>query len=561
MSGIVVTRLRELVSANGVEVVRDHRRCEALVRDFCGSDIRDCNLLLQGLREGIPGMLLEDIGRTPASQSVNRLVGKLTNNLGLTPEAARWVVLSWGFALGLIKQAVSPLPPVSQPKFSGTGPFPPENTVSQPSVVIQPAGMTQNSPLAVSPGKAGKKTHVASGGGVAGVGSGKTASVFLFVYRMLGGIVALGSLGLLIYSMSVDEKPNPDPVQVVVGMPGNARENNGTLARGFGSGTGGKVEGEAEKSNLAMNGANSEKGKDSSKKDSKLELGMEDASKGKNQSEKNEMGNKDSIGRNVNQRDWPKEITNSIGMKLVRIPKGKFLMGSPKNEKWHRADENQHEVLITRDYLIGETEVTQKQYKKVVGINPSYFQGDKLAKRHPQTGRVVKEVDSSNHPVEQVSWEDAVEFCMKLSALPEEKAAGRMYHLPTEAEWEYACRAGSKTAYILGESSKSLGDYAWFDGNSNKQTHPVGEKKANAWGLYDMHGNVHEWCSDWYGNYPKGAVSDPTGAREGSYRVNRGGSCDQDAAHCRSANRSGRNPSVRYFVGFRVALSLSGISK
>jgi formylglycine-generating enzyme required for sulfatase activity len=248
----------------------------------------------------------------------------------------------------------------------------------------------------------------------------------------------------------------------------------------------------------------------------------------------------------------PKTITNSIGMKLVLIPKGTFQMGSPIEEAGADDDEEQHQVTISKDYYLGVTEVTQGQYEKVMGTNPSYFQK-----------RVIRKSDSSMYPVEQVSWEDAVEFCKRLSDLPEEKAASRVYRLPTEAEWEYACRAGSKTAYSFGEGSKSLGDYAWFDGNSNTQTHPVGEKKANAWGLYDMHGNVWEWCSDWYGEYPKGAVSDPVGPREGSYRVDRGGGWSYGAAYCRSADRDRFLPSGRgnYYNGFRVALSPSGIPK
>ncbi|MFM8188000.1 MAG: formylglycine-generating enzyme family protein, partial [Pirellula sp.] len=190
------------------------------------------------------------------------------------------------------------------------------------------------------------------------------------------------------------------------------------------------------------------------------------------------------------------------------------------------------------------------QYEKVMGANPSYFQGEEI------------EGSSSNHPVECVSWLDAVEFCKKLSDLPEEKATGRVYRLPTEAEWEYACRAGSKSAYSFGESSKSLGDYAWFDENSNDQTQPVGEKKANAWGLYDMHGNVWEWCRDRYGDYPEGAVSDPSGPKEGSNRVIRGGSWYFVAAFCRSGIRYWFVPSYRLnLIGFRLALSPSGIPK
>jgi formylglycine-generating enzyme required for sulfatase activity len=246
-----------------------------------------------------------------------------------------------------------------------------------------------------------------------------------------------------------------------------------------------------------------------------------------------------------------KEITNSIGMKLVRIPKGTFQMGSPIEEEGADDDEAQHQVTISKDYYLGVTEVTQGQYEKVMGTNPSRFQK-----------QVIRKSDSSMYPVEKVLWEDAVEFCKKLSDLPEEKVAGRVYRLPTDAEWEYACRAGSNTAYSFGEGSKSLGDYAWFGGNSNNQTHPVGEKKANAWGLYDMHGNVWEWCTDWYGKYPKGAVSDPVGPREGSYRVLRGGGWGTAAANCRSADRCMFLPSRRFSIfGFRVALSSSGIPK
>jgi len=247
----------------------------------------------------------------------------------------------------------------------------------------------------------------------------------------------------------------------------------------------------------------------------------------------------------------PKTITNSIGMKLVLIPKGTFMMGSPASEQGRDDDETQHEVIISEDYYLGVFEVTRGQYEKVMGTNPSYFQK-----------RVIGKSDSSMYPVEQVSWEDAVEFCKKLSELPEEKKAGCVYRLPTEAEWEYACRAGSKAAYSFGANSKTLGDYAWFGENSGSQTHPVGEKKANAWGLYDMHGNVWEWCSDWYGKYPKGSVSDPSGPSEGSDRVSRGGCWGLRAASCRSANRSWLAPSIRnYGYGFRVALSSSGIPK
>ena len=263
-----------------------------------------------------------------------------------------------------------------------------------------------------------------------------------------------------------------------------------------------------------------------------------------------------STSQDISPDNGMETITNSIGMKLVLIPKGTFMMGSPASEQGRIHGETQHEVTISEDYYLGVFEVTQGQYEKVMGTNPSLFQK-----------RVIGKSDSSMYPVEEVSWEDAVEFCKKLSELPEEKKAGRVYRLPTEAEWEYACRAGSKAAYSFGANyawfganSKTLGDYAWFGENSGGQIHPVGEKKANAWGLYDMHGNVWEWCSDWYGEYPKGSVSDPSGPSEGLSRVLRGGFLHDVAAGCRSAVRFRYFPSFRHgVIGFRVALSSSGI--
>ncbi len=248
------------------------------------------------------------------------------------------------------------------------------------------------------------------------------------------------------------------------------------------------------------------------------------------------------------------EITNSIGMKLVLVSKGTFNMGSPIAEEGAEDDESQHQVTISKDYFLGMTEVTQGQYEKVMGTNPSSFQKE-----------VIRNSDSSMYPVEQISWKDAVEFCEKLSDLPEEEKAGRVYRLPTEAEWEYACRAGSKTAYCSGESLESLSDNAWFHSNSENQTHPVEQKKPNALGFCDMHGNVWEWCSDRYGEYPKESVIDPIGPREGADRVLRGGSWFNVAAHCRSASRHCYHPSLRNFLnrhGFRVALnSPPGIPK
>jgi formylglycine-generating enzyme required for sulfatase activity len=153
-----------------------------------------------------------------------------------------------------------------------------------------------------------------------------------------------------------------------------------------------------------------------------------------------------------------------------------------------------------------------------------------------------------------VKWDDAVEFCRKLSELPAEKAAGHVYRLPTEAELEFACRAGATTKYSFGDDKSKLGDYAWYIDNSNDKTHPIGKKKPNAWGLYDMHGNVWEWFQDYYAPHSKGPVTDPTGAKTGSLRVFRGGSRDDPARFCLSSFRNVNVPTSRFnILGFRVA--------
>jgi formylglycine-generating enzyme required for sulfatase activity len=229
-------------------------------------------------------------------------------------------------------------------------------------------------------------------------------------------------------------------------------------------------------------------------------------------------------------------ITNSVGITLRQIPAGSFAMGS---EDGNVNEKPLHRVQITRPFYLGATEVTNAQWRVVMGGEPP------------------SRLKDADRPVEQVSWNDAVEFCRKLSLRPEELAAGRVYRLPTEAEWEYACRAGTTTEWSSGDDEKSLEDVAWFESNSGNETHPVAHKKPNAWGLHDMHGNVWEWCSDWQGPFAAGEVSDPTGPVAGSDRSRRGGSWCNIAAYCRSADRRGLPAAVaRYDGGFRLAVSL-----
>jgi formylglycine-generating enzyme required for sulfatase activity len=257
----------------------------------------------------------------------------------------------------------------------------------------------------------------------------------------------------------------------------------------------------------------------------------------------------------------PKAITNSIGMKLVLIPAGKFKMGTPKDEG--NDDESpQHEVEITKAFYLGAHEVTQGQFRKVMGYNPSYFSSDGKGKPGvkydyaPAEGKQqVKGQDTDDFPVENVSWEEAVEFCKKLTARGNKAGQKREYRLPTEAEWEYACRGGapSSTKYHFGNSISSK--LANFEVNLIR-TSKVGSYKPNAFGLYDMHGNVWEWCADWYAEdyYARSPRRDPTGPAKGSERVARGGSWYDLGPWCRSALRGRTTPGSRgYGIGFRVA--------
>jgi formylglycine-generating enzyme required for sulfatase activity len=255
-----------------------------------------------------------------------------------------------------------------------------------------------------------------------------------------------------------------------------------------------------------------------------------------------------------------KHIVNSLGMKLVRIPPGKFTMGSPKDEVGRRDEEQQHEVEITRAFYLGAHTVSQAEYEKVTGSHPSKFSagGPRQA--------LVRGMGTSKFPVEFVSWEEAVAFCRKLSALPAERASRRAYRLPTEAEWEYACRAGARE-YSPNHYGKSLSSaQANFAGggpyggapvgpNLNRPS-PVGSYRPNAWGLFDMHGNVWQFCADWHdaGYYRVSPRKDPTGPNAGTGRVVRGASFMNPGEWCRSAFRAGVPPTDRYdHVGFRVA--------
>ncbi|MEI7837572.1 MAG: formylglycine-generating enzyme family protein [Planctomycetota bacterium] len=294
------------------------------------------------------------------------------------------------------------------------------------------------------------------------------------------------------------------------------------------------------------------------------------------------------------------DLGKGVAMKLVLVPAGKFMMGSPDSEKDREIDEGPpHEVTISKPFYMGVYEVTQEQYEAVMDKNPS--EGREVT--NPEYKQTPAQYNQT--PVNQVSWDDAVEFCKKLSA-----KTGKTVRLPTEAEWEYACRAGSKTRFGFGDkeapvgpisyadavascqklSAKTgkkvrvpteaewaaayragrltdkeatLGEHAWYRENSGSVAKPVGQKKPNAWGLYDMHGSVWEWCSDWYADsYGNAGIRDPQGPISETFHVVRGGGWISLPRYCRSAYRGASCPAAARFVqqpgfessGFRVAM-------
>ena len=241
-------------------------------------------------------------------------------------------------------------------------------------------------------------------------------------------------------------------------------------------------------------------------------------------------------------RELTLDLGNGVSMKLVLIPAGKFTMGSPETEKDREPNEVQHEVTLSKPFYMGVTHVTVDQYAAFV----------KDSGQKPDEPSFKQ---SGDHPVVNVDWYDTQAFCKWLS-----RKTGRTVVLPTEAQWEYACRAGSTTAFCFGDDEKDLGQYAWYDKNSDCKTHPVAQKKPNAWGLYDMHGNACQWCQDSYGDYDKGAATDPKGADAGSPRVLRGGSWYYLPWLCRAAHRHRGYPDIRLVnLGFRVAVLAAGV--
>lgn len=222
---------------------------------------------------------------------------------------------------------------------------------------------------------------------------------------------------------------------------------------------------------------------------------------------------------------------NGVSFEMVEVRGGTFRMGATSEQGSEISDEKPVHSVTLSGYYIGKTEVTQALWQAVMGSNPSYFEGDGL-------------------PVEQVSWDDCQKFIRKLNSL-----TGQNFRLPTEAEWEFACRGGNNSRGYKYSGSNYIDNVAWYDGNSGDKTHPVATKSPNELGIYDMSGNVWEWCADWYGDYSSGRQTNPKGPYDGSYRVGRGGSWFIYARFCRSSYRISYYPTFRFnFLGLRLAL-------
>ena len=238
----------------------------------------------------------------------------------------------------------------------------------------------------------------------------------------------------------------------------------------------------------------------------------------------------------------PEVLENSVGMRFIKCPAGEFQMGSPVEEQHRFGGEQQHLVRISEAFWLGMEEVSVSQFRAVMG---------KSLSNNPD----------GNIPEYQVTWYDADDFCRKISELDAERAAGRSYRLPTEAEWEYACRAGTQTVYSWGDDPAEGENHAWSARNSNRSHRRVGSRQPNAWGFYDMHGNVWEWCSDWYDDLPATPLTDPKGPATGEYRVLRGGAYDSPVTYLRAATRVPWEPAGSDArgnnVGFRVVLVIA----
>ena len=528
-------KLTELLAQYGHGFCDDEKRLEAMLKDLLRNDHkRETFVLISALREGVVQDLRAPTAGMPLAAVTAKLIRQLCDNLALDESAARWGVESWAFALGVkITQPVvrvkktAPLPivvPASPPTVS------PNSGIDLATMVLQQRAKEEQ-----------EKQH---------------AALYHRRARQLADDANDYDTAIQLIE-SLDPKWRDQQLYLSIRerrdqeLESQAKQHAAEVHR--------QAKQHAEKTRDFAAAARMIETLEPQQRDAKLyekvcgyraQVASLDAyihnavQKGRLQFLRKSVRElfklqpqRDDMRRLLDvlpeDPELEKEFTNSIGMRFIYIQPGEFTMGSNESDN----ERPPHLVRITRPFYLGMFPVMQDEYLALTGGNPSHFKGNRC-------------------PVETISWDDAKLFCEKMSQLRAESKRDLTFRLPTEAEWEYACRAGSTDKWCFGNNTSLLDEYAWFDVNAEGRTHPVGEKVPNAWGLHDMHGNVSEWCKDGYASdyYKSSPTDDPCGVSMARHRTYRGGGWNLGALSCRSANRGANTPdSQRHYIGFRVA--------
>ena len=512
-------KLCELLAKHGHSLCDDARKLEGLPKDVLRNEHkRETFVLISSLRAGVAHELRGSTSGMPPAALAAKLTRQLCDNLGLDDGVARWSVESWAVALGI--EITSPMVVTTKQvtKMKATGPLPAPLTRPTQSVGVDLAAIAMQHRE-----KARKEEVKAEQDRV------KAAQAEALAMQMQREAETRAA------QLQKEAKPKAVPVQKEAKRLAEQTRDFATAARMLE-----EIDPQWRDAKLYESiCGNRDKVKISDKAIHKaVHKGRLRFLRGRVQELSKLQPKRDDMRRLLEVLpDCPElatELTNSIGMRFVLIEPGEFMMGS--NEAYN--EKPPHMVKIIQPFYLSVFPVTQAKYHAVIGTNPSNFTGN------------------ARLPVENISWDDAVTFCDRLSESPGGVQHGMRYRLPTEAEWEYACRAGSTSKWCFGDDESLLGDFAWFGESFEGQRHPVGKKKPNAWGLYDMHGNVFEWCSDYYDNYTTCMLTDPRGPTTGSNRVLKGGLWYLPAARCRAASRYTGGPTDRTSnCGFRLALS------
>ena len=534
-------KLSELLTKHGSTLCEDAKKLEGLLKDVLRNEHRrETFVLVSALREGVAHELRNSTSGMPPAALAAKLVRQLCDNLGLDEDVARWSVESWAVALGVgtTLPLESPINPVSNANTTrpttatGAGVDPVANGNTTRPTTATGAGVDLVSLAMQHRAKADQgKAHAAQVQKQAKELAEQTrdyataarmieelepqwrdAKLYENICRARDQAIAAQAK-----SHAAQAKAHAVQVQEEAKALAEQMRDYATAARMME-----EIEPQWRDAKLYENicGYREHVKRFEASIQDAVQKGRLRFLRGSVQELLKLQPQRDDMRRLLDVLpevpELAKEFTNSIGMRFVLIPPGEFMMGSNKAND----EKPPHLVRITRPFYLGVFPVTQAEYQAVTGQNPSRAAGNPA------------------HPVEQVSWDDAVACAKKLSQLPAEMSHQLTYRLPSEAEWEYACRAGSTGKWCFGDAAAELGNYAWFSGNSRKRTHSVGQKKPNAWGLHDMHGNVWEWCLD---------------GHDGN-RVRRGGSWINDGEGCRSDSCGRSESRLRYrLYGFRLA--------